>query len=458
MPAASTAAPSDRHVSIDAVRGFAVLGILLMNIVGMGLPAFAYLDPTYAGGSTGADLWTWAANNVLTDGKMRALFTMLFGASAVLIAERAEGGRPGPAQTHYRRMFWLFVIGMIHAYFLWWGDILVTYALAGFVIFPFRKLSRARAGGRRRRDPGRPARPQPVRGRSAEGAARGRRRARATPRPRRSRPGRRRRSSSRPPQMKAVEIAGYRGGFVDALQVRALAARLLQTYLMPTDEIPEAIGQMFLGMALFRSGFFTLRWPSRAYWAAIAVGYLLAAPPTAWLAWRIQQSGFDPLVLNRLEAWQQLSRPLIAMAHASVLLLTVRSGAAQAVVNRLAAAGRMAFSNYLMTSIITTLVFCGFGLGLYGRLSRFQELAVVAGVWVFILAWSKPWLARFHYGPFEWAWRSLVRWTPQPFVRGAPGACGGGGLSVYCRGSSRWYQLSGSNRGPLDPQSSALTN
>ena len=107
----TNAAAGERHVSIDAVRGFAVLGILLMNIVGMGLPSFSYIDPTYAGGSTGADLWTWAVNNVLTDGKMRALFTMLFGASAVLIAQRAEGGSPGPAQTHYRRMFWLFVFG-----------------------------------------------------------------------------------------------------------------------------------------------------------------------------------------------------------------------------------------------------------------------------------------------------------------------------------------------------------
>src|SRR5882757_7602211 len=141
MSEADSATASDRYLSIDAVRGFAVLGILLMNIVGMGLPSFAYVDPTYAGGSTGADFWTWAVNNVLTDGKMRALFTMLFGASTVLIAERAEGGRPGPMQTHYRRMFWLFVFGMIHAYFLWWGDILVTYALAGPLIFPFRKLA-----------------------------------------------------------------------------------------------------------------------------------------------------------------------------------------------------------------------------------------------------------------------------------------------------------------------------
>jgi uncharacterized protein len=416
MPGPATGAEADRHISIDAVRGFAVLGILLMNIVGMGLPAFAYVDPTYAGGSTGADLWTWAVNNVLTDGKMRALFTMLFGASAVLIAERAEGGRPGPMATHYRRMFWLFVIGMLHAYFLWWGDILVTYALAGLVIFPFRKLSvRWQLGigvavlaallGVNLFE----ARELAAMHAAALAPS-------ATP------------DAIKPWQeasqlvapsadLGRQEIAGYRGGVLDAFRVRALAARLIQLYLMPTNEIPEAIGQMFVGMALFRSGFFTLRWSSRAYLAMIAVGYLLAAPATAWLAWKIWRAGFEPLTLNRLEDWQQVTRPLIGLAHASVILLLVRSGAAQGLVNRLAAAGRMAFSNYLMTSIITTLVFCGFGLGLYGRLSRFQELAVVAGVWVFILAWSKRWLAHFHYGPFEWAWRSLVRWRAQPFVR-----------------------------------------
>ncbi len=136
----ATGAAEARFVSIDAVRGFAVLGILLMNIVGMGLPAFAYINPAYYGGHTGADLWTWAVNNVLTDGKMRGLFTILFGASTVLIAERAAASGEGPIRTHYSRMFWLFVFGMIHAYFLWWGDILVCYAVAGLFIFPFRKL------------------------------------------------------------------------------------------------------------------------------------------------------------------------------------------------------------------------------------------------------------------------------------------------------------------------------
>ena len=124
------------------------------------------------------------------------------------------------------------------------------------------------------------------------------------------------------------------------------------------------------------------------------------------------------LVLHQMGSWQQATRPFIALAHGSVLLLIIRAGAVTWLINRLAAAGRMAFSNYLMTSIITTFVFCGFGFGLYGKLSRFELLYVVVGVWAFILIWSAPWLARFHYGPFEWLWRSLVRWEPQPFLKG----------------------------------------
>jgi uncharacterized protein len=414
-------AAEERYLSIDAVRGFAVLGILLMNIVGMGLPAFAYLDPTYAGLHGPADLWTWAVNNVLTDGKMRALFTMLFGASTVLIAERAEGGSPGPMQTHYRRMLWLFVFGMFHAYFLWWGDILVCYAVAGLFIFPFRKLDpRLQIG----------IGVAILLGLLAHNAIEARGLAAlhaAAVAPGASAaavaawqevrllidPG---------PAMAAQQIAGFGGDFMAALRARTQMSLVMQLALTPSDALPEAIGQMFIGMALFRLGFFTLKWSSRAYAAVIAVGYLLAAPAMAWMAWLIWRSHFDPLTLHWWEVWQQIGRPFIGLAHASVLLLIVRSGAAKALVSWLAAAGRMAFSNYLMTSIITTIVFCGFGFGLYGKLSRFELLYVVAGVWIFILAWSQPWLARFHYGPFEWAWRSLVKWRPQPFVKGRPAA------------------------------------
>ena len=414
-----TSASAERHLSIDAVRGMAVLGILLMNIVGMGLPSFAYVDPTYAGGSTGADFWTWAVNNVLTDGKMRALFTMLFGASTVLIAERAEvGSGLSPAAMHYRRMGWLLLFGLVHAFVFWFGDVLVPYALAGLLIFPFRKLSpRAQlaigvvilvalltknvlqAQALEALHAAATAPDAPASAVKAWQQASG--------------------LLAPPPEMKAAEYAAFRGGFLDALQARAgVVIFLFYLQLLPTDMIPEAIGQMFVGMALFRLGFFTLGWSRRAYLATIAFGYLVCVPATAWLASNIAAANFDAVVLHEQEVWQQVTRPFIGLAHAAVLLLIVRAGALPWLVDRLAGAGRMAFSNYIGTSIITSTLFCGYGFGLYGHLSRAELLWVVAGVWAFLLLWSKPWLTHFHYGPLEWAWRSLVQWSPQPMRKG----------------------------------------
>lgn len=405
---------TERYQSIDAVRGFAVLGILLMNIVGMGLPTFAYVSPVYWGGHTGADLWAWAINYVLSDGKFRGLFTMLFGASMLLIADRAEGRRPGPAATHYRRVWWLFVIGMIHAYFLFFGDILVTYALAGALVFPLRKLGPrtliaigvavllALLG----KDLFEVTYIKAIQTAVAAGTAM---------------PGETEIWTgaqlllNAPHAMGEMEVRLMRGGFLEALQSRAQAAWIIQSQFMPTEEIPEAVGQMLIGAGLFRLGFFTLGWSSRAYATMIAIGYLVGVPVTAWLAWKTVQVDFEPVARRLFEVLTAPPRPFIALAHASLLMLIIRAGALKGLISRLEAAGRMAFSNYLSTSIITSFVFCGYGLGLYGQLARHELYYVVLAVWAFILLWSKPWLARFHYGPFEWLWRSLVMWKAQPF-------------------------------------------
>ncbi len=381
-----------RIQSIDAVRGFAVLGILLMNIVGMGLPSGAYIDPTYAGGATGANFWMWAVNFVVSDGKMRALFSMLFGASMYLIAEGAEGKSPGPAALHYRRMAWLLVIGLAHALLLWWGDILVYYAIAGALAFLLRKL--------------------PARAQLAVGAMLLALSMASTLLPAVVAA----KASLEMPSDALSEIRAMHGGFLDTVGARITNL----AYLYPQLIIPEgleAVGQMLVGMALFRMGFFSLGWSSRAYGAVIAAGYLIGLPITIWLAWRIAASRFHWSVLGVMDGWSAALHPFIALAHASILLLLIRSGRLTGLTNRLAAAGRMALSNYLATSAITMIVFCGFGFGLFARLERAQLMFVVAGVWAFILIWSKPWLAQFHYGPAEWLWRSLVLWRPQPFVR-----------------------------------------
>jgi len=268
-----------------------------MNIVGMGLPTFAYVDPTYYGELTGANFWVWAINFVVTDGKMRALFTMLFGASMLLIADRAEGRKPGPAETHYRRVFWLLIIGFIHAYFLFFGDILVCYAIAGAIAFLFRRLGprtliaigalilvallgkgvfeatylstlqAAVAAGSATAD-------QAAEWKQIQLLI------------------------NTDPALAAWEIHHMRGGFLDALRSRANAAWIVQSNYLPMDAIPEAVGQMLIGAGLFRTGFFTLGWSSRAYGRMIAIGYLIGAPATAWLAWSMVQVEFEPVITD----------------------------------------------------------------------------------------------------------------------------------------------------------------
>ena len=99
---------------------------------------------------------------------------------------------------------------------------------------------------------------------------------------------------------------------------------------------------------------------------------------------------------------------------ALVMVLTETGGALTA---RIAAAGRCAFSNYLGASLVATAIFYGHGLGLYGRLSRWELYPLVFAMWAAMLLWSAPWLARYRFGPFEWLWRSLSRGAAQPMRR-----------------------------------------
>ncbi|HEX5775155.1 MAG TPA: DUF418 domain-containing protein, partial [Caulobacteraceae bacterium] len=385
----AAAKAGDRYVSMDAVRGFAVLGILLMNIVGMGLPGYAYIDPTFYGGSEGANLWTWAANFVFTDGKMRALFTMLFGASILLISERAERGSGlSPAQTHYRRAVWLLLIGLIHGTVLWYGDILVFYAVAGMFAFPLRKLNaRLLIGigaavyfglmGWSLYEHAHLA--------ALKAAAEAPGAAAATLEAFREASF----ALGPPPEFTQQALAGFGGGVIDVIKARSFMFMLMHVAISTTEYV-EAFALILVGMGLFRLGFFTLKWPRRAYAAVIAVGYLIAAPITAWMAWRVASSGFDAMTIHEMNIWTAAPRLFIALAHASVVMLVVRAGVLRWLVDRLAAAGQMALTNYLMSSIIAVLVFDGWAFDLFGELQRYQLYFVVFGVWAAILLWSRP--------------------------------------------------------------------
>ena len=411
----TTETPSPvRLRTLDAVRGFAVMGILLLNINGLAMPDYAEVDPSFYGGADGANWWTWAIAYAVGDGKMRGLFTMMFGASTVLIATRAFDGGQSPALVHYARMATLFVFGMVHAYLIWAGDILVLYSLVGAVAFMgWRSHPRLllmigmgllvykAADGLfawHHLETGRIA---AAAGKDTQTAADWRAFAKA---------------SAIDPSGAAKEVAAYRGNYVEALKARTQTAIFFQTVINVIAFV-DTLGLMLIGMALFRWGFFSGGWSRRSYWiAAGAIPILWAAyvPLVLWLS----DTRWAQLTMVATESIQlTLLRPLLSLGYAAAVILFVQSSRVVWFADRLAATGRMAFSNYLGTSIVCTLIFNGYGLGWYGYLQRWQCLIVVFAVWLLMLAWSKPWLDRFAYGPFEWLWRSAARGKLQPFRR-----------------------------------------
>lgn len=403
-------AATERFVTLDVIRGFAVMGILVMNIVAMGMPGYAYVDPSFYGGDTGADLAAWALAYALADGKMRMLFTLLFGASLAITTDRADH----PARVHYARMASLLLFGMIHAWLIWYGDILVEYALIGMVLFWVRRwppaalltlaatlvlleagLALASAGndGILRAAAAAP---------DASAAARAAWSARA--------------AELAPPVADiARELAGYRGGITDVFVTRVPTTMLFQSVLLPITVIGTT-GIAAFGLALYRLGFLTGQWHSRSYrWLIVAglAALLLYVP----LVRAVIAARWDSLSLTVFDQLSLALRPFVALAYASALILWARSGRAAWLLGRIAAAGRMAFSNYLGTSLVATTIFYGYGFGLFGHLTRAQLYWVVLLIWLLILAWSAPWLARYRYGPFEWLWRSLARGAWQPMRR-----------------------------------------
>lgn len=402
--------PAERYVTLDVIRGFAVMGILVMNIVGMGMPAYAYIDPTYYGGATGADLWAWALAYALADGKMRMLFTMLFGASLAVITDRAEH----PAATHYSRMFWLFVFGMLHAWFVWYGDILTEYAVVGALLFFVRRwppaalFTAAAAFLLFQLGTSLLALQQDAALRIAAEAHGATEAARAAWADRLA-------QLAPPPGTIAAELAGYRGGIADAFVARAPMTLVMQTILLPVS-LPETLAFAAAGLGLYRTGFLTGAWRAATYRTLVGAAGLALIAYIPLIQW-IVRVDWSHQALTLADQISLILRPFVALGYASALILLVQSGALARLVGRMAAAGRMAFSNYLGTSLVATTIFNGYGLGLYGHLGRAQLYWVVLLIWVLMLAWSKPWLAHYHYGPLEWLWRSLARGELQPMRR-----------------------------------------
>jgi uncharacterized protein len=406
-----TALPATRILTLDVIRGIAVMGIFSVNVIDFALIQQAYLNPAAAGGASGADLALWFANHVLVDEKMRTLFSILFGASTLLVIDRATIKGVGGARIHYARMVALFLLGLAHFYLIWVGDILVTYAATGMLAFLFvRRRQKTlliwaavlltlgsamfsagswRAYDLEQKAGTRTATAKDIKAWEAMGGL-------STPNADRDRAATETLRSAWPTRT-----------------ARRFAKEKWQVFSNIFAFLPETLGLMLIGMAGYRSGFLTGQWPRRrqARIAAggIAIGLLFSV--TTGLA--LIRLDFPLwLLIGANYGFGLLPHLAMALGFASLIMLAMRPGGW--LTTRIAAAGRAAFSNYLGTSIVASLIFYGDGLALFGRLSRFEAWLVAPIMWLLMLAWSKPWLDRFHYGPFEWLWRSLARLELQP--------------------------------------------
>jgi uncharacterized protein len=385
-----------RLESLDVLRGFAVLGILIMNIQSFSMIEAAYMNPAAYGDLTGVNRWVWHLSHVFADQKFMTIFSLLFGAGMALMAEKSVALGRSAAGLHYRRMFWLLIIGLAHAFLFWFGDILVTYALAGAVAFLFRKIRPHwltfwalaalavpslvfLAGGLSL--PYWPA--DALRDLQQDWQ----------------------------PDAAAVarELEAYRGGWLGQLAHRAPNALLAQTGLFLLWTGWRAGGLMLLGMALLKWSVLSARKPVRFY-AVMALGGAAFGLPLIinGAARNFEEDWSATYSLFFGSQWNYWGSLGVAFAYMALVMLAQRQQWLGPVRRALADVGRMALTNYLLQTLICTTLFYGHCFGWYGRVERWQQVVVVVAVWIFQVGFTLAWLRFRPQGPLEYLWRALT--------------------------------------------------
>jgi len=371
----------ERNVTLDFVRGVAILGILLLNISAFGLPKAAYLNPAWSGSATLSDAWTWALLDLLAQVKFLTLFALLFGAGLQLLLPRGK-------RWIQSRLTLLALLGFIHGLFFWDGDILLAYALVGLVSW---RMVREAHHVKSLFNTGVVLYLTGIAvlvllGMISGTAA----------------------NRSWAPDAANLQYEQYwklHGG-MEAVSNRAdmLSDNLLA---LGAQYGWQLAGMMLMGAALMRSGWlkgqFSLRHYRRTGALLVAAGMAVNLPAifAQWyLAWDYRWCAF------LLQAPRELSAPLQAIGYAALAWGYWPQLCRFRLVGAIACVGRMALTNYLLQTLICTTLF--YHLGLFMRFDRLQLLAFVPPIWAVNLLVSSLWLRRFRQGPVEWLWRQLT--------------------------------------------------
>ncbi|MFC0183190.1 uncharacterized protein SAMN04515674_105163 [Pseudarcicella hirudinis] len=422
---------TERIQSIDMIRGVALLGILLMNIESFGYFHEYVENPVIYGGTSGINYWVWWVITVVFEGKMRGLFSMLFGASVILLTSKKETEGLSVADVYYRRLLWLLVFGLINAYILLWpGDILYAYAICGLFLFPFRKMkpvyliicgvlflckdvvqSQMEFQERKelRREYVETQKLQKTGKKLSEKQKQSVQKWEEFEKSTRFDP-------KKIKENDALMLSGYGTIFGFCFKLN----QELQSSEFYNETFWDCIGMMLIGMGLMKIGVFSGKLKTKEYLWLMLIGYGIGIPMGIFVAFqelsffRDAVAFIDLNTIDTVSATYEPRRLFITAGHVGLLMLIFKSGWFKGFAKVLSSVGQMAFTNYLMQSVLCTLFFYGYGLGYFGKLQRYELYLVVLSVWIIQLIWSNIWLRNFRLGPLEWLWKSLTYARKQP--------------------------------------------
>jgi len=422
-------AGNQRIDSLDIMRGISLCGILLMNIVGFGLYK-AYMDPTNSGGATGWNLNVWWINSMFFEGTMRGMFSMLFGAGILLFTNRSSESNQGISVTDlfFRRLLWLLLFGVIHCYLLLWeGEILYTYAIVGMFAFSFRHLqpkaliigvtsfllftsamsvkdyydtkqkSEAASIANMKKSQGESLTEEETAAISMwEEKVKGEK-------------------ATSDQLTEEMEARGK--GYFSIVMHKAPENEYMQTVFLYRVNFFDVLAMMLFGMAFLKNGILKAERSNRFYFIMAFIGYGTGVTINYFEARHIMVNNFEIQAFYGTYMTYHLGRIATTLGHIALIMLFIKSSWFALLKKSLAAVGQMAFTNYVMHSVICNIIFLGYGFSMYGKLQRYELYYIVGSIWVFQLILSPIWLHFFRFGPLEWVWRSLTYWKKQPFIK-----------------------------------------
>ncbi len=388
--------PKDRIVLLDALRGLAILGIMLCNIPLVDVPErVAESIPFWPLGQAPASVAVWLVTQIFFQQKFYTLFGMLFGASVLLVG--GEGGDRERTVMIVKRLVALLVIGLVHGLLIWQGDVMSYYAIVGLLVILVRGWPAWRllwAGiAIHLIDAAWDAYKLLIHARHLIKPADAKLLAKIA-------------------ADTHTDMARYTAGFMSSLIQNAHQNWDFVTgsWSWPPMWPLKVLGLMLMGMGLFKLGVLKGEASARTYKSFIAIGLGCMTLVALLFGVYVATPGWVALLGALASRVQASTAPLVSLGYLGLLALAARTRVWSAIPRILAPAGQMAFTNYLAQSVImTTIFYGGRGPGLYGTLDRPALAGIVAASWLAQILWSHWWLKRFNIGPLEWLWRLAYR-------------------------------------------------